>query len=267
MPVMPGGNSTRRSNRFVEAFARGLSVIRAFGVDAPEMTLSRIVERTGLTRANVRRVLLTLVELGYVEQDGKIFRLRPRILDLGYAYLSSTSLARAAQPVMERVATRLQVPCNLTVLDGDDVIIIARIAVGNTAAGGLGLNIGGRFPAYVTPMGRLLLAGLPERELAAYFERANLKPVTARTTTEPARLRHLMQADLAKGWSLVDQEQGDTISSLAVPITDGKRQVAATLSLGWPSGEYTYADAEERLLPVLQEAASEVSKYTIMGSH
>ena len=271
MPTTPitGDNAAipRRSNRYVEAFARGLSVVRAFGSDAPELTHARIAERTGLTRANVRRVLLTLMELGYVEQEGKLFRLRPGILDLGYAYLSSTPLPRVAQPVMEDVVARLGLPCNLSVLDGNDVIVIGRVTLRRSGDLNLALNIGRRFPAYVTPMGRLLLAGLPEAELTAYLAQAPLPRLTTRTLTDPASLRQVIKADLARGWSLVDGEQSAPICSIAVPVTDGKRQVAATLSVGWPSGDWSLADAEKRMLPVLQEAAAEISRFIAMGSH
>ncbi len=257
----------RRSNRFVEAFARGLSVVRAFGPDAPEMSLARIAERTGLTRANVRRILLTLVELGYIQQDGKMFRLRPQILDLGYSYLSSASLPRVAQPIMEDVTARLQMPCNLSVLQGDDVIVIGRVAARRTIDVGLDLNIGRRFPAYITPMGRLLLAGLPEGELGAYLAKACLRRLTARTVVDPAELRRIIIADLAKGWSLVDQEHSELISSLAVPVTDASSRVAATLSIGWTHGDLGRDEAVVSFLPVLKEAAAEVSRFMQMGSH
>lgn len=267
IPERESDSAPRRSNSYVEAFARGLSVVRTFGADASEMSLGRIAERTGLTRANVRRVLLTLIELGYVEQDGKLFRLRPGILDLGYAYLSSTPLPRVAQPVMEDVVARLQLPCNLSVLDGNDVIVIGRVTLRRMNDAGLALNIGRRFPAYVTPMGRLLLAGLPEADLAACLARSDLKRLTTRTVTDPAQLRRVMLADLTRGWSLVDREQSELIASIAVPVTNGKSKVAATLSVGWPSGDYTKIDAKERLLPVLQDAAAEVSRFVTMGSH
>ena len=267
MPSRVLAAAPRRSNTYVEAFARGLSVVRAFGADAPELTLGRIAERTGLTRANVRRVLLTLLELGYMEQDGRLFRLRPGILDLGYAYLSSTPLPRVAQPVMEDVVARLRLPCNLSVLDGSDVIVIGRVTLRRTGDINLALNIGRRFPAYVTPMGRLLLAGLPDAELTAVLARTPLPRLTPKTTTDPARLRQVMAADLAKGWSLVDGEQSELVCSIAVPVMDGKGQVTATLSVGWPSGVVTRADAESRLLSVLQDAAAEVGRFIAMGSH
>jgi IclR family pca regulon transcriptional regulator len=242
-------------------------VVRAFGSDAPELTHARIAERTGLTRANVRRVLLTLMELGYVEQEGKVFRLRPGILDLGYAYLSSTPLPRLAQPVMEDLVARLRLPCNLSVLDGNDVIVIGRVTLRRTGDIDLALNIGRRFPAYVTPMGRLLLAGLPEAELTAYLEQAPLKRLTARTLTDPAQLRRALEADLSRGWSLVDREQSELICSIAVPVTNSKKEVVATLSVGWPSGEITEAEVETRLLPLLREAGAEVSRFIVKGSH
>ena len=267
-PARPNGAGPRRSNSYVEAFARGLSVVRAFGRgDDSGLTLARIAERTGLTRANVRRVLLTLMELGYVEQEEKVFRLRPGILDLGYAYLSSTPLTRVAQPVMEDVVAQLQLPCNLSVLDRDDAIVIGRVAVRRISDLALALNIGRRFPAYLTAMGRLLLAGLPEPELAAYLARASLKRLTARTVTDPAQLRRVVQADLARGWSLVEGEQSELVCSMAVPVTDGRRQVVATLSVGWPSGDLTPAEMEERVLPVLRSAGAEVSRFIAMGSH
>src|SRR6185437_7301894 len=112
---------------FVTSLARGLYVIRSFGKDSPTLTLAEVAERSDLTRPTARRFLLTLETLGYVRGDGKRFWLAPRVLDLGYAYLSSLRIADIAQPSMQSVVDTLNESCSMSVLDGNDILYIARI--------------------------------------------------------------------------------------------------------------------------------------------
>ena len=167
-----------RGEHFVQSLERGLAVIRAFGADDPELTLSDVARRTGLTRAAARRFLLTLTDLGYVRTDGKQFALTPRVLDLGYAFLSSLTLPEVAEPHLERLAAELRESSSVSVLDGDEIVYVARVPTSRIMR--VSINVGTRFPAYATSMGRVLLAALPEPELTAYLDRAVIEPLTAR---------------------------------------------------------------------------------------
>src|SRR3954447_10979042 len=166
-----------RGEHFVQSLERGLSVIRAFGADEPQLTLSDVARRTGLTRAAARRFLLTLVDLGYVRTDGKQFALTPRVLDLGYAFLSSLTLPEVAEPHLERLAAELHESSSVSVLDGDEIVSVGRVPTSGIMR--VSITVGTRFPAYATSMGRVLLAGLAEPELAAYLARADIRPLTA----------------------------------------------------------------------------------------
>lgn len=151
------------SDGYVQSFARGLEVIRSFSADAPEQTLSEVAARSGLTRAGARRFLLTLQTLAYVEGDGKHYRLTPRILDLGFAYLTSMPIWNLAEPVMERLSDALGESCSAAVLDGSDIVYVMRVHTHKIVS--LNLNVGTRLPAYCTSLGRVLLAGLDDAEV------------------------------------------------------------------------------------------------------
>ena len=167
------------SSDYVQSLGRGLAVIRAFDGEHPRRTLADVARATDLTRATARRFLLTLVELGYVRTDGSMFWLTPRVLELGYSYLSSLSLPEVSGPHLEALAERVRESSSVSILDGDDVVYVARVPVSRIMT--VGINIGTRFPAFATSMGRVLLAGLPADELAAYLDRVRLTPLTGKT--------------------------------------------------------------------------------------
>jgi IclR family pca regulon transcriptional regulator len=253
---------------YINAFARGLSVIRAFGPHAPEMTLSQVAERTGLTRANARRVLLTLQQLGYVVQRERYFRLTARILDLGYAYLSSQSLSSIAQPVMEELAARVHERCNVAVLDGEEIIYIARVATKSQNDAYPMVNIGRRFPAVATSMGRVLLAALPDNELDRFLSRYSFPKYTSNTTTEPHVLKTLILDVRAKGWSFVRQEHSDISTSIGVPLHGSSGHVIAALGVGWfPRTPALDGARCDELLPPVLEAAGEISRAMRLGQY
>jgi IclR family pca regulon transcriptional regulator len=253
---------------YIRAFARGLAVIRAFGADAPEMTLSRVAERTGLTRANARRILLTLEQLGYVRLADRRFRLTARTLDLGFAYLSSMSLSHIAQPVMEDLASRIQQRCNVAVLDGEDIIYVLRVAMkGETDAYPL-VNIGRRFPAYATAMGRVLLGTLAPDELERVLESATIRRLTPHTVTEPARLRTIVESDRRNGWAFVRQEQAEISCSIGVPLRDRTGAVIAALGSGWfPRSQAEDETRRTEILPQLLVAADEINRAMMLGNY
>src|SRR5512139_1746855 len=156
--------ATGRGQDFVQSLERGLAVIRAFDRDHPELTLSEVATATGVTRAAARRFLLTLAELGYVRSDGRLFALTPRVLELGYAYLSSMSLPEVAEPHLEALVATVNESSSVSVLDGTDVVYVARVPTSRIMT--VSISVGTRFPAYATSMGRVLLAGLDDAELA-----------------------------------------------------------------------------------------------------
>src|SRR5262245_14424765 len=208
----------KRESHFVQSLERGLAVIRAFDAEHPELTLSDVARATGLTRAAARRFLLTLQDLGYVRTDGRLFALTPRVLELGYAYLSSLSLPEVAEPHLERLAAEVRESSSVSVLDGDDIVYVARVPTSRIMR--VAINVGTRFPAYATSMGRVQLAALPGAELDAYLDRVELRPLTANTLIDPAKLRAELDRIRQQGWALVDQELEEGLRSVAAPIRD-----------------------------------------------
>jgi IclR family pca regulon transcriptional regulator len=162
LPALKPGDS------YVQSFARGLSVIRAFSAEAPQQTLTEVAKRCGLTRAGARRILLTLETLGYVKCEGRLFSLTPKILDLGFAYLSSQPLWHFAEPVMQNLAADLRESCSAAVLDGGDIVYVLRVPARKIMS--INLGLGSRLPAWCTSMGRVLLAGLSAPELETYLD-------------------------------------------------------------------------------------------------
>src|SRR6201997_3903143 len=183
-PAAPGA-------AFVQSFARGLAVLRSFGADAPAQTLSGAAERSGLTRAGARRILLTLQQLGYVETEGRLFRLTPRVMELGFAYLSSQPVWHLAQPVMEELVQDIHESCSAAVLDGDDIVYVLRVPANKIMA--ISLGVGSRLPAYCTAMGRVLLAALPAPERRERVERMSLARRTGRPVTDATQLLEILE--------------------------------------------------------------------------
>ena len=180
--VQPVADKPAQSSDFVQSLERGLAVIRAFDAEHRELALSDVARSTGLTRAAARRFLLTLVKLGYVNFSQGRFSLRPRVLELGYAYLSSLSLPEVALPHMEALVAEVNESCSISVLDDTDIVYVARVPTRRIMS--ITLAVGTRLPAFVTSMGRVLLAGLPDDELAERLERIEVVPLTAHTVTD-----------------------------------------------------------------------------------
>jgi IclR family transcriptional regulator, pca regulon regulatory protein len=245
-----------RSTDFVQSLERGLAVIRSFDADHPELSLSDVARATGLPRAAARRFLLTLVDLGYVHNDGKLFALRPRILELGYAYLSSIALPDVAQPHLETLAAKVHESCSLSVLDNGDIIYVARVPTRRIMT--VAINVGTRFPAYATSMGRVLLAGLPPAELADYLARTELRHLTPKTISDPVKLAATLQRINAAGYALVDQELEVGLRSIAVPIHDADHTVIAALNVSMHVGRGSAAAARRELLPHLLDTATAI---------
>lgn len=241
---------------FVQSLERGLAVIRAFDHEHPELTVSDVARLTGLTRAAARRFLHTLVELGYVRTDGRLFALRARVLELGYSYLSSLSLPEVALPAMERLAQQVQESCSLAVLDGDDVVYVARVPTKRIMS--VAISVGTRFPAYATSMGRVLLAHVDADRREAYLSSVRLEPLTRRTITDPDRLRAVLDRVRAHGFCQVDQELEEGLRSIAVPVRDGDDRVVAALNVSAHTSRGSAETTRRALLPPLLETAAAV---------
>ncbi|RKQ92175.1 IclR family transcriptional regulator [Solirubrobacter pauli] len=245
-----------RGEHFVQSLERGLAVIRAFSPEEPELTLSDVARRTGLTRAAARRFLLTLGDLGYVRSDGKRFALTPRVLELGYAYLSSLSLPEIAEPHLERLAAEVRESSSVSVLDGDEIVYVGRVPTSRIMR--VSINVGTRFPAYATSMGRVLLAALTEAELDAYLARAELEPLTARTLTDAGALRAELDRIRAQGWALVDQELEEGLRSVAAPVRGREGTVVAAVNVSAHASRASREAVRKTLLPPLLATAARI---------
>lgn len=240
---------------FVQSFARGLEVIEAFG-QAPTMTLTEVAEATGLSRATVRRFLHTLVSLGYMRAHAKSFQLTPKVMNLGFAYLSSQPLVKLVDPVLANLSKQLGQSTSASVLDTTDVVYIARQET--TSIMRINITVGTRFAAYATSMGRVLLAGLSDVELEAYFAQAELAQVTDYTMTNPAWLRTEITEIRSQGFAVVTEELEVGLASVAVPIRNRAGETVAAMNTSVAVTRHTPEDLTE-LLPALQAAADEVS--------
>jgi IclR family pca regulon transcriptional regulator len=254
---------------FVVSLSRGLDIIKAFGSSEQEivrpsnmrpadaLTLSEVAERTGLARAVVRRFLYTLVELGYAMTDGKYFRLTAKILDLGYACLSSFSLPKIAERFLEEVTLETKESSSASVLDGDEIVYIARLQTRRIMS--VSLSIGSRLPAFCTSMGRILLAHLPVETLERYLKTAKLQQFTDRTISDPETLRKELSTVLKQGYALVDQELEIGLRSLAVPVFASGGRIAAAINIGTQAARITKGEVLQQFLPVLRKAAKNIS--------
>lgn len=249
---------------YVQSFARGLSVIRAFSAEAPRQTLTEVARRCGLTRAGARRILLTLETLGYVKSDGRLFALTPKILDLGFAYLSAQPLWQFAEPTMQALTATLEESCSAAVLEGQDIVYVMRVPARKIMS--INLGIGSRLPAWCTSMGRVLLAGLTPLEFEQQLAKVRLQAHTSRTVVRLDDLRARVEQAREQGWCLVNQELEEGLVSLAAPILDRAGQTVAALNV---SGQVNRTPPEamlERCLPRLLEAAQSISRLVQLKS-
>ena len=243
---------------FMTSLARGIAVIRAFTQQKRRLTISQLSQRTGIPRAAVRRCLYTLAQLGYVNADeGKDFTLSPRILSLGHAYLSSTPLTAAAQPLLDRVSDVLHESSSIALLEGDEILYVARSST-NRRIMSVDLGLGTRLPAYCTSMGRILLAYLPPAELDAYFTRVKLIRYTPRTIVTPDKLRRELDGIRRAGHAIVDQELEIGLRSIAVPVRDHAGKVVAAMNIGTHASRVSLEEIEKTFLRELESAANEL---------
>jgi IclR family transcriptional regulator, pca regulon regulatory protein len=245
-----------RDSDFVQSLDRGLAVIKAFGPDRERLSLSEVARATGLTRAAARRFLLTLVKLGYVRSDGREFSLRPKVLELGYAYLSGLALPEVAEPHLEELSEKLHESTSISVLDGYHIVYVARVATKRIMT--VAISVGTRFPAYAASMGRVLLAGLSDAELDKYLADATLDAFTVHTVTDAHELRKIIREAGRQGYAIVDQELEEGLRAIAAPIRDSSGAVTAAINVSAHASRYSTADMVSRLLPALLETAGRI---------
>jgi len=248
----------RPGDTYVQSFARGLQVIRSFSAQAPQQTLSEVAQRTGLTRAGARRILLTLESLGYVRSQGRQFSLAPRILDLGFAYLSSLPLWNLAEPVMERLVEDLKESCSAAVLDGPDIVYVLRVPTHKIMS--INLGIGSRLPAHCTSMGRTLLADMEPAALDALLREYPPMRRTERTLVDVNALKAELARVREQGWCLVDQELEEGLVSLSAPIRDRSGRAIAAMNISGQANRTSPATMVAQFLPKLRAAAQEISR-------
>lgn len=242
---------------YLQTLERGLSVLVAFSAAGPWMTLGELAAETGLTKPTVRRVLLTLERLGYSRSDKNRYALTPKVLGLGYAYLSSLNLTDIAQPLMEALTDRLGLGTSLAALDGTDVVYLDRVQRHRITS--INLAVGTRLPAHATSMGHVLLADLGADSLESYLARTQLPALTERTITDPDDLRKRLRVVRERDFDAVDQELEVGRRSAAAPVRDANGQVIAALSLSCGTSEYTMAQLMADFVPPLRETAKNIS--------
>jgi len=245
-------------DNYVQSFARGLEVIRSFSARAPRQTLSQVAAHTGLTRAGARRILLTLETLGYVESDGKLFSLTARILDLGFAYLSSMPIWNLAEPVMEDLVGQVRESCSAAVLEGTDIVYVLRVPTHKIMRNSLG--VGSRLPAYCTSLGRTLLAALPDDEVARRVAASRPAPLTRHTVTDAGVLLARVQQARKQGWCLVNQELEEGLVSIAAPLRNRGGRTVAALNISGQANRTSAKVMQDTMLPLLLEAAHAISQ-------
>jgi IclR family transcriptional regulator, pca regulon regulatory protein len=241
----------------VQSLERGLAVLRVFSADAPALTLSEVARRAGVTRATSRRLLHTLVALGYVRSDGRLFELTPKVLDLGYAFLSSLQLPDIAQPFMEQLSERVRESVSVAVLDGHEIVYVARVPTNHIMS--ISLGLGSRLPAVSTSMGRVLLADLPATARDRVLREVVIERRTDRTIVDRDALARELTDVQRHGYAIVDRELEDALRSVAVPLRDRRGRAVAALNVGTHAGRVGLRELRATILPELQATATAIN--------
>lgn len=256
MPKLKRSETDERATDFVEALDRGLRLLQCFGATAGPMTLSDLARAAELPRATARRMLFTLQRGGFVSGDGKLFSLTPHVLTLAASYLRSNQLVTVLQPVLDRVATAANEISSLAVLDGDDVVFIARSSPARMFSGGL--EIGYRLPAFCTSVGRTMLGQLDDADLTARLKAMTREGLTPQTEIDPEALLARIAADRVQGYSLVDREAEPHFRSISVPVRRYDGVIVAAINMGAHVDRVPAQELIDRFLPLLREGAESV---------
>jgi len=243
---------------YIQSLDRGLQVLRAFNRERPRCTLSEIAAQIGLSRAVARRSLLTLQHLGYVAAQGRHFFLTPRVLELGYSYLSSLDLNELAHEAMEQLSQRVGESCSMAVLDDSEIVYVARVAVRRLMS--VALGVGARLPAFAASMGRVLLADKSDTELTAWLRENTFRPITAHTLYKPRALRAEILKVRRQGYAFVSQELELGLCSIAVPVRSATGLVVCGLNVSMRDSDNVQAVALKKMLPALHRACQAIEQ-------
>jgi IclR family transcriptional regulator, pca regulon regulatory protein len=245
-----------RDSAFVQSLERGLAVVRA--LNTPEaQTLSDVAKTTGLSRAAARRFLLTLDHLGYVEQRDGRFSLTPLVLELGHSYLTSLGLPEVAQPHLERLVKEVQESSSVSILDDTDILYVARVHTRRIMT--VSINVGTRFPAWATSMGRVLLADMPADQRAAILDRSPFQEFTDSTIADREGLEKELDKIARQGYAIVDQELEIGLRSVAAPIRRADGRATAAVNLSVQAATTSVKQIRDRLVDPLVETATAIS--------
>jgi len=249
----------KKNTETVQSLVKGLTIIKAFSQQRPAMTLSEVAKVTGFTRAATRRFLLTLVAESYAKQEGKLFSLTAKVLDLGFAYLSTLDIWHHAKPLMNALVEQLNESCSAAVLDGVDVVYVARVATTKRIMS-ITLNVGTRLPAFATSMGRILLADKSPTALNDFFEHCNIEQFTQYTIIDKAQLIAEIIKVNQQGFCLVEQELELGLTSISVPVHNGEGEVIAALNVSTHMSQTARQQIFAVILPALQQCARQVER-------
>ena len=257
MAATPPGEA-EQDKETMATLAKGLAVLKAFGEDRPSMTLSEAAQALDLSRATARRILRTLAGLGYVVQEERNFSLAPRVLELGFRYLSTQSWIDRALPLMKGLSERLQESCSASILQGTEIVYVARVPTHRIMS--TVLAVGTRLPAFHTSMGRVQLGFLDEPEIWRRLHDVRIEPYTPATITDLKALVERIVEDRRQGFSIVDEELERGLRSVAVPLVSRGGKIVAGLNLSAHSHRTTRNEMREKFLPALKEVAGQISR-------
>jgi IclR family pca regulon transcriptional regulator len=256
MPKLKREDGEVRATDFVESLDRGLRLLQVFGERPAPMSLSEIAKAADLPRATARRILFTLQHGGFVSSDGKLFALTPHVLTLAGSYLRSSQIVSVLQPVLDQISVEAQEISSLAVLDGDDIVFVARATPTRIFTGGV--DIGYRLPAFCTAVGRAMLGRFDDAELKTKLVAMRREALTPQTVTDPKRLFAAIVADHARGYSLVDREAEPHFRSIAVPVQRYDGTIIAAINIGAHVDRISTEEMVKRFLPLLREGAEDV---------
>jgi len=246
-----------KKSDFVQSLEKGLNVIASFDAENQSMTLTEVAKKVDLTRANARRILLTLQYLGYVQcEDGKKFSLSPKILTLGYSYLSGLPYHEIAKPFLRQLADQVNESCSMSVLDQNDIVYVARVQTNRIMT--LALGIGTRLPVYATSMGRVLLSRMEDEDLREYLHNLKIEKLTENTITDPDKLFERIKLVRNRGWAIADQELEIGVRSIACPIKDKSGKTIAALNISGHASRVSKDEMQEKFLPHLKSTVVQI---------
>lgn len=255
----------REDPDFVEAFARGLKVIRAFSTSHLAFTVSDMAAATDLARPTARRLLLTLEQLGYVRSNNGDFMLTPKILELGVSYINAQGMWDIARPHLESLVARTKESSSMSQLDGSDIVYTARVSVPKII--GLSVQIGTRFPAVATSMGHVLLSGLTSKQLDVVLAIPSLSPVIPRVKLTRKELHSVLADVRTRGWALSDERLSPGIRSIAAPVRDASGVIVSTVNVTVNAAETSLSTLKSQHLPLLLETANNITEDFVRLSH